>query len=62
MNMHVFDVLESHFKRKSRAPLVEMGEGGDGQHPGSEEVAQGLRGLAAPLLQRTRFGSQHVAF
>lgn len=61
MNMHVFDVLESHFKRKSRAPLVEMGEGGDGQHPGSEEVAQGLRGLAA-LLQRTRFGSQHVAF
>lgn len=61
MNMHVFDVLESCFKRKSRTPLVEMGEGGDGQHPGSEEMAQWLRGLAA-LLRRTRFGSQHVAF
>lgn len=55
MNMHVFDVLENYFKRKSGAPLMAKKDKGkkDIQHPGAEEMAQWLSGLVA-LLQRTK--------
>lgn len=52
--MHVFDVLESHFKRKSRAPLVEMGEG---EMVSIQGLRRWLRGREGLLLSSGEQGS-----